>query len=862
MSDPEDPSQAARRNMDSEDAMRSALARARPTVATNLPIEKARIADALFGTVAASFGRFRVLEKLGQGGMGVVYAAYDPALDRGVALKLVRVRGRAQDAALAEAKALARLSHPNVVPIHDVGIEGDHIYIVMELVRGETLDRWVKGRKRKDVLAVYRQAGESLAAAHAAGLVHRDFKPANALMGTDGRVRVVDFGLACEATDPSSPERENLVIGGTPGYMAPEQAARAPVTPAADQYSFAVSLAEALAADETGRRVYTLPGWLQAIIERGRAPSAADRFSSMRELLRALSRDPDRLQRRRVVLAAVVAATAIAFVAGRSTLSAREEVCADGDERIEAAWPIARRTSALARLAQLSDYGKTLGRRLNEQLIEHSGRWSAAYRDACLSHRRGAQSSTLLDRRMACLERSRDALRSIAEIVQSTSVATLTGVAVAVSSLPEPGACGDLEALLAEVAPPAPAIAARVAEVRAGIADARIQVAAGLFDKASRLAEAAAGQARDVGHRPTLAEALLVQGHATMQIPGRRALAVPLLAEASTIGFEVGAYPLAVEAWARRAWAEGTLSPDPGVLAGLDVVQAVVPRGPAAQFARSLLYNNVGSIQLTTSHREQARASFQRALREAGGFVGPGSVELVNIRKNLALTANDADERGRLLNEAEEELTRLLGTNHPETLTTRWIRGAMTPSLGHAESILTPACEGMELHLPMLSASAVPCWTEVGFLRSELGQDDRAADAMARAVRAGAATTEDWPEAEPYLLMWQGETAAAARRFELALASLRRPGEEGRSWWHRFKVAKLELGFGTALRIEHQWRRAVRVLRSSVGALTEIARERKEEPPVQRRLERARAELARALAAAGGSRQPLTRASM
>src|SRR6266542_3970268 len=135
----------------------TAVADARPEDPVALPVARARVAQALFGTTATSgLGRFRVLERLGAGGMGVVYSAYDPDLDRGVALKVVHVPARAGDAALAEAKALARLSHPNVVPVYDVGIEGEHVYIVMELVRGQTLRDWIGGRAPGEVLDAYR----------------------------------------------------------------------------------------------------------------------------------------------------------------------------------------------------------------------------------------------------------------------------------------------------------------------------------------------------------------------------------------------------------------------------------------------------------------------------------------------------------------------------------------------------------------------------------------------------------------------------------------------------------------------------------------------------------------------------------
>src|SRR5262249_38146209 len=147
-------------------------------------------------------GRYVVLERLGAGGMGVVYSAYDPELDRSVAVKLLRpdasVRADGRTRLLREAQAMAELAHPNGVPVHDVGAFGDQVFVAMELVRGRTLRDWLAAARRRwrEVLDVMVQAGRGLAAAHAAGLVHRDFKPENVLIGADGRARVVDFGLA------------------------------------------------------------------------------------------------------------------------------------------------------------------------------------------------------------------------------------------------------------------------------------------------------------------------------------------------------------------------------------------------------------------------------------------------------------------------------------------------------------------------------------------------------------------------------------------------------------------------------------------------------------------------------------------
>ena len=157
----EDTTAAAAEEPTDGGAMTAEIAGARPEESPALVLARARVAGALFGA-AVGLGRFRVLERLGGGGMGVVYAAYDPELDRGVALKTVHVPRIGREIALAEAKALARLAHPNVVPVFDVGVEGEHVYIVMELVRGDTLGAWVKDRSQAEILDVYRQAGHAL----------------------------------------------------------------------------------------------------------------------------------------------------------------------------------------------------------------------------------------------------------------------------------------------------------------------------------------------------------------------------------------------------------------------------------------------------------------------------------------------------------------------------------------------------------------------------------------------------------------------------------------------------------------------------------------------------------------------------
>jgi serine/threonine protein kinase len=212
-------------------------------------------------------GRYLVLSALGAGGMGVVFAAWDPQLGRKIALKLLRssVAMSSKDARSRlrrEAQAIAQLSHPHVVSIYDVGTTDDGaLYIAMEFVEGDTLTSWLRSYPRswREILDVFRQAARGLLAAHSVGLLHRDFKPDNVLVGGDGRVRVTDFGLARSVLLPEEVSQVKPVMSaldaaltatgtvlGTPRYMPPEQLTGPDLDARSDQFSFCVALYEAL----------------------------------------------------------------------------------------------------------------------------------------------------------------------------------------------------------------------------------------------------------------------------------------------------------------------------------------------------------------------------------------------------------------------------------------------------------------------------------------------------------------------------------------------------------------------------------------------------------------------------------------
>lgn len=305
-------------------------------------------------SLGESLGRYRLQQELGAGGMGVVHAALDPDLERRVAIKVLKAADapEARQRLLREARAMARLTHPNVVVVHEVGSEGGRDYVAMELIDGGTLEDWVAQERRKprEIVAAFLAAGRGLAAAHAAGLVHRDFKPRNVLRAKTGRVVVTDFGLVVgieaagdgaldvtmrssqaniETTATSSNLSGLTVTGallGTPAYMAPEQWSGASVGPPADQFAFCVALWEALAGERPfkGATLDTLrgaidrgpaslddarlPRRLRKILRRGLDPDPAHRWPSMNALLAAITR-AERGPGRVLAIAAAAAVT-------------------------------------------------------------------------------------------------------------------------------------------------------------------------------------------------------------------------------------------------------------------------------------------------------------------------------------------------------------------------------------------------------------------------------------------------------------------------------------------------------------------------------------------------------------------------
>ena len=747
----------------------------------DLAVARSRVAEALFGDAAPiKVGRYVLIERAGAGGMGVVWSAWDPELGRPVALKLASsgdeaVRARARD----EGRALARLSHPNVVPIYDVFDDEQGVFLVMELVKGKTLRALAaEGEQVHELVRAYRQAGEGLAAAHAVGLIHRDFKPDNAILGADGRVRVLDFGLAHDA----APSDDAPEIAGTPRYMAPEQRDGKPLTAAVDQYALGVALREAIGGPP--------PRWLEPIIARATADDPANRYSSMDELLRVLALDPRaRWRRRAAVGGGVIAlgAVAVAFTLGRA--GREESPCGGGPALIAQSWGAAPRAAVARRFGELTTpYAIAATPRVLATLDAYASGWLRLHRASCEAHRRGEISSDLLDRRAGCLARRRGGLSTIGELARNVTGDDLPKLVIALGELPDLAACEDDEVLVASVQPPRRDIAPEATAITELLARADVERDAGHYENATRDADAGLARARAVGYRPLIARALLARGRVTLTTyADDRGAAV--FGEATREALASGDEALAIEAFARQMWAVSTTRGPADAADGLPLVEAILERlGDRSKFPRALLHMNLGSVALARGDRAGAREVLERARTEAAAVGGAGAMELTGILTNLMLVVDDPVHRERIAAELVASRTRLLGPLHPQTLASRVLAARMIEDPASARTRLWEACVELADHYPKLGADVGDCAYEVAWLAVMSGDRDAARPAATLAIASAEAGGEPVlvASARAYQQFVDGDRDGAIR----ALAAIQAAeAQQPPAWWHDFYLA-------------------------------------------------------------------------
>ncbi len=664
----------------------------------------------------ALIGRYVVLSKLGAGGMGVVLAAYDPELDRKIALKLPKsldhssTRTRLQR----EAQALAKLDHRNVVGVHDVGVHEGQLFVAMEFVAGKNLGAWMaevdRPRSWREVLSVFVEAGRGLVAAHEAGLVHRDFKPDNVMLGDDGRVRVMDFGLARGKGDDedevhSSPEvteraSSQLLVSrltqtgamlGTPAYMSPEQFQGTIVDARSDQFAFCVSLYEALygarpfagktLADlcesvtegkvEPAPKSVPVPSWLRAILVRGLAPEPEQRWPSMRALLSVLEDDPAVRRRKWLAVAGVVGLLGGATWGLSWAVRADAQTCVGFEERLAGVWDEGRRTEVEAAIegTKLS-YASATWARVEQGLDEYTQQWLAARVQACEATHNGEQSEELLDLRMACLDERLQHVRATAAVLAEADETVTRKAVEAVASLPKLERCADVDALTASIPPPEdPQVATRVEQLDEHLAKAEALQKAGKYAEGLALADAVVAEATPLGYEPLLTRAWLRQGilqedvgkydaaEETLERAYESALGLQMTTEAasasarlvSVVGLEL-ARPHDGRRWAKDA--------------------KPLAKAAGADDMLALCLNNLGVVASQQEGKyEEARDYLERALAIREKALGPEHPQVAGSLNNLGNVASSQGKYEEARDYYERALAireKALGPEHPQ----------------------------------------------------------------------------------------------------------------------------------------------------------------------------------------------------
>ncbi|HEU5060115.1 MAG TPA: serine/threonine-protein kinase, partial [Kofleriaceae bacterium] len=643
--------------------------------------------------------------------IGSVALAYDPELDRRVALKILRpevwnlVGTEARERLQREAMVMARLAHPNIVTVYDVGTWCDQAYIAMEYVDGPTLLEWREAAPRtwREVLEVCLAAGRGIAAAHASGIIHRDVKPPNVLLGQDGRVRVTDFGVAALIDEMRGAAGAEELISGTPGYMSPEQMEGRPTDERSDQFGFCVTVWEAM----SGQRPFQgdtlpsiwnavrtraiaepqparLPAPIRRVLLRGLSPDPAQRYASMDELLAALAA-PARV-RRRVVLASAAAA-GLAAAVGIGALAGHKDSaapCSGAVEHVSRVWDPARRGAVqeVFLSAGLRDPGASFAR-FARALDERTDSWSSARTQACRATRvLGEQSEPVLEARLDCLDDQLRSLDSLVAAVRTGEVSTFEALD-AVHALPDADACS-AAAARARGTPATfasdPAAAQRAAAVDRALARARVAIS--MVDlEAAREATADAEQAMaDLPDEVRRARVLYERGR-TAEVADDFDEAERAFTSAAQTAARARADQVVAETAVHMVFVLGVDQQKVAEAAPWDAsAELLLARGVGDDALRALLEEARGKMAFHAHEMDAARRHAERALelhRRANGNRGPGRIGALRLKASVLDATGDREGAHALYTEALALAERNYGPDHPQvanvlTMLARW----------------------------------------------------------------------------------------------------------------------------------------------------------------------------------------------
>ena len=660
--------------------------------------------------------RYLLIKPLGAGGMGVVYAAYDPELDRKVALKLLRQDLRTpkghtpREWVLREAQAMARVSHPNVISVYDVGTFGEQIFMAMEFLQGTNLSDWIRrpgGHPWQECLRIFREAGQGLKAAHAVGLVHRDFKPANVLLGDNGRVCVLDFGLARLAREAEAEEEalsgETLGEGGlgdepialeltensemlvgTPQYMAPEQYLINQVDARADQFAFCSALYWALyrkrpfdprqvakTASATARSAKDskeswrllppgaaaqeppanspVPAWVRRAVMRGLSLNPDNRFPSMGELLEALSEGQRQVQRRRAVLA--VGGTLALAAAGVGTYAFQQgRVCAGSESLVASAWgPQARQKVEAAFTAVGGDLAGDTARRVVGLLDGYADSWAGMHTEACEATRvRGEQTEELLSLRMVCLERRRQDLAALAGLLATADAKTVERAVDTAAALPSLQPCQDIVSLAEQPPLPTdPAARDTVEKLRPQVARVGLLYTAGRTQEGVELARQLEPQAVATAYLPLQAELRSNLGWSLQHREVKES--IRQFEQSFDAAISSRSDQLALEALTRLLFVMANNGRGAEAERWGQVARALLQRQGGSPPQAFDLMGNLGYVALAQGRYQEAQDSFEKARALADAVLAPTHPKRARVSYALGLVALRTGDQPRAI---------------------------------------------------------------------------------------------------------------------------------------------------------------------------------------------------------------------
>ena len=704
------------------------------------PDPSASISEILAGKGPLRIGRYVFLAHLGEGAMGVVLAAFDPELHRRVAIKLIHAHCR-DDATRRqrmsrEAQAMAMLSHPNVVTVYEVGEFAGQLFLTMEFVQGPNLRQWLASHRTgwREQLAVFLQAAQGLAAAHRAGLIHRDFKPDNVFVGEDGRVRVGDFGLArhdgaddeemrqirtrAQITEVNALARELTSPGaapGTPAYMAPEQFAGSPTDGRTDQFSFCVALWEALYgsrpfADPTrtadnvwimGKRRQppsssSVPGWVHAVLDRGLSLEPDDRYPTMEAMSAALQADPTRRRR----MAAGVTVLGLVVAGGFGARSYRETqqiiACEAEGASIAEVWnEEVRAKLSDGLLATGASYATITAERSSQYFDAQAQAWRTARTEACLYARvRGEWGEDTLERSTWCLDERRMELEALVAEFSRANATSVQEAVNAAARLSPVDPCLDPHQL--GLSPPLPPAGDRVQSVRGMLSRAEALRAAGKYKENLDAAQAALAASEELAWPPLTAAARLRHGH-SLKVSGDFPAAEAAYEHAFFTAATAGALEVAADAACELIFIVGYKQArrEDGLLWSrhADVVLSALGV-ESDSVRRSEALNNLAIVQHFHGALDLAKPLYEQALEIRERALGSDHPDVAISMGNLAAlhaytgSVDRALELQQRVLAIEEET---LGPDHPVFATS-------LSNLGHTHFSSGALAEAIQVH--------------------------------------------------------------------------------------------------------------------------------------------------------------------